>query len=77
MRALFLVQAIAEKENLLVNREDMESELAAIAERNKASVEEVNEYYKKNNLFDQMAIEILERKVRKFLRENAKVSVPS
>jgi trigger factor len=77
MRALFLVQAIAEKENLLVNREDMESELAAIAERNKASVDEVNEYYKKNNLFDQMAIEILERKVRKFLRENAKVSVPS
>jgi trigger factor len=77
MRALFLVQTIAEKESLLVTREDMEAELRAIAERNKASLEEVSEYYKKNNLFDQMAIEILERKVRKFLRENAKVAVPS
>jgi trigger factor len=77
MRALFLVQTIAEKEKLLVGREDMQSELATIAERNNASVEEVTEYYKKNNLFDQMAIEILERKVRKFVRENAKITEPS
>jgi trigger factor len=77
MRALFLVQAVAEKENLLVNKDDMQAELKTIAERNNASVDEVTEYYKKNNLFDQMAIEILERKVRKFLRENATVTVPS
>jgi trigger factor len=77
MRALFLIQAIAEKENLLVNRDDMQAELKSIAERNNSTVEEVTEYYKKNNLFDQMAIEILERKVRKFLRENAKVTQPS
>ena len=76
MRALFLVQTIAEKENLLVSREDMQKEVQAIAERNRATVEEVNEYYKKNNLYDQMAIEILERKVRTFLRENAHVTAP-
>jgi hypothetical protein len=35
-----------------------------IAARNNAKVEEVVDYYQKNNLFDQMAIEILERKVR-------------
>jgi trigger factor len=77
MRALFLIQAVAEKENLLVNREDMQAEVKSIAERNNSTLEEVSEYYKKNNLFDQMAIEILERKVRKFLRENAKVTEPS
>jgi trigger factor len=76
MRALFLIQTIAEKENLLVNREDMQAEIKSIAERNNSSLEEVNEYYKKNNLFDQMAIEILERKVRRFLRENARVTEP-
>lgn len=77
MRALFLVQTIGEKENLLVSRDDMQAELKAIAQRNDSTVEEVTEYYKKNNLFDQMALEILERKVRRFLRENAKVSVPA
>lgn len=76
LRALFLVQTIAEKENLLVTREDMKSELEAIAARNQASVEEVGEYYKKQNLYDQMAIEILERKVRRFLRENAQITEP-
>jgi trigger factor len=77
MRALFLVQTIGEKESLLVSRDDMQAELKAIAQRNDSTVEEVTEYYKKNNLFDQMALEILERKVRRFLRENAKVSVPA
>jgi trigger factor len=77
MRALFMVQTIGEKESLLVTRDDMQAELKAIAQRNESTVEEVTEYYKKNNLFDQMALEILERKVRRFLRENAKISVPA
>jgi trigger factor len=77
LKALFLVQTIAEKENLLVSREDLRGELAAIAARNGVSIEEVGEYYKKNNLFDQMAIEILERKVREFLRKNARIREPS
>jgi trigger factor len=76
LRALFLVQTIAEKENLLVSREDMRAELESIAKRNQATVEEVAEYYKKQNLYDQMAIEILERKVRRFLRENAQITEP-
>jgi FKBP-type peptidyl-prolyl cis-trans isomerase (trigger factor) len=77
LKALFLVQTIGEREKLLVTREDMEAELQAIATRNRAPIEEVREYYTKNKLFDQMAIEILERKVRGFLRENAKVTTPS
>lgn len=77
LRALFLMQAIAEKEKLLVSREDMERELHAIAARNQAPVEEVRKYYQEKRLFDAMAIEMLERKVRAFLRENAKISTPS
>jgi len=65
-----------EKENLLVSKEDMRAELDTIAARNNAAVEEVAEYYKKQNLFDQMAIEILERKVRRFLRESAQITEP-
>ncbi|MBI5362496.1 MAG: trigger factor [Planctomycetes bacterium] len=77
IRALFLMQVIGEKENLLVTREDMQAEVHSIAQRNNAKVEEVVEYYQKNNLLDQMAIEILERKVRRFLRENAKIKEPA
>ncbi|MFN0006284.1 MAG: trigger factor [Planctomycetota bacterium] len=76
LKALFLVQTIAEKENLLVTQADMKAELETIAARNNATMEEVAEYYKKQNLFDQMAIEILERKVRRFLRENATITEP-
>jgi trigger factor len=77
LRALFLVQTIGEKEKLLVTREDMENELQSIAQRNNAKLEEVRKYYQENRLFDQMAVEILERKVRRFLREKAKITTPS
>lgn len=77
VRTLFLMQAIAEKESLLVTREDMQAEVQSIAQRNQAKVEDVVKYYQDNNLLDQVAIEILERKVRRFLRENATIKEPS
>ena len=77
LKALMIVEAIAEKEELLVNDADLEAEIAQIAERNKATIEEVRKYYVENNMGQQMAIEILERKVRTFLRENAKIKQPS
>ncbi len=76
-RALFLMQAIAEAEKLLVSQDDMRAEVQSIAARNNAKQEEVVKYYQENGLFDQMAIELLERKVRRFLRENATVKVPT
>jgi trigger factor len=76
LRSLFLMQSIAEKEKLLVSREDMEAELQAIAVRNRASLEEVRKYYQEKRLTDAMAIELLERKVRAFLRTNAKITTP-
>ena len=77
LKALLIVETLAEKEELLVTREEMDAEFASIAERNQSTVEEVREYYGRNNLGQQMAIEILERKVRTFLREKAEVREPS
>ncbi len=57
--------------------EELDVELGAIAERNDAPIEEVRKYYVENNLNQQMAIEVLERKVRTFLRENAEIITPS
>lgn len=77
VRALFLMQAIAEAEKLLVSQDDMRNEIMSIAQRNQAKPQDVADHFQKNNLFDQLAIELLERKVRKFLRENASVTTPS
>ncbi|MEM6568770.1 MAG: trigger factor [Planctomycetota bacterium] len=77
LRALLVVETIGEKEELLVTNEDIDGELSRIAERNQSTLEEVREYYGQNNLGQQLAIEILERKVRRFLRENADIQAPS
>jgi trigger factor len=77
LRALLVVESLGDKEELLVTAEDIQTELGAIAERNGVSVEEVRKYYSENNLAQQMTVEILERKVRKFLRESAEVSIPA
>ncbi len=76
LKALLVVEAIGETEELLVNNDDMAQELTNIAQRNQTTVEEVQEYYSKNNLGQQLAIEILEKKVRRFLRENADIKAP-
>ncbi len=76
LKALLVVEAIGETEELLVNNDDMGVELGNIAQRNQTTVEEVQEYYSKNNLGQQLAIEILEKKVRRFLRENADIKAP-
>ncbi len=76
LKALLVVEAIGETEELLVNNDDMAQELTLIAQRNQSTVEEVQEYYTKNNLGQQLAIEILEKKVRRFLRENADIKSP-
>jgi trigger factor len=75
-KAFFLVSRIAEEEGVKVSDADMTGELAQIAQRNRASVEEVRDYYRENGLLDQVAIELLERKVRTLLRESANIAEP-
>jgi trigger factor len=77
IRAFFLVHALAEKEGVKVTQEDMVGELHRIAARNQATFEEVRDYYTKNNLVEQVGLELLERKVRRMLREHAQITQPS
>lgn len=71
LRALYLVEAIGEKAELRIGQDDLVAELRRIAQRNRASVEEVRDYYEKNGLFQQLAVELLERKVKRLLRERS------
>ncbi len=77
LKALLIVETLGEKEDLMITQEDIEGELTSIAARNQSTVEDVRKYYGENNLGQQMAIELLERKVRTFLRENAEVTTPA
>jgi trigger factor len=76
LKALLIVEAIGERESLLVTREDLESEVAQIAELNNATTDEVRRYYSQGEMGQQLVVEILERKVRRFLRENADIQKP-
>lgn len=76
VRALFLVGAVAEKEEIQVEEAEMIGELQAVAQRHGAKYEDVVEHYRQHGLFQQLQIELLERKVRAFLRENAKITEP-
>lgn len=71
LRAYFLVEKISTAENLEVKKSEMTEELRRIAMRNRATYEQVVEYYQQQNLMPQLGIEMMERKVRAFLRENA------
>ena len=75
-KGYFLIEAIAQKEGLNVTEEELLAELREIAVRNQASLEEVRDYYQEQNLFGQLAMEVVERKVRTFLRESAQISRP-
>ena len=75
-KAYFLIEAIAEAEKLQVGEAEVREELKSIAQRNRSSLEEVAKYYQEQQLFPQLAMEILERKVRTLLRESAQLKSP-
>jgi trigger factor len=77
LKALLVVEAIAEHEELLVTQAEMGAELERIAARNQATVEDVHKFYSEEGRGQQLSIELLERKVRKFLRENADIQSPA
>jgi trigger factor len=73
LRALFLVERIGEEEQLAVNQQDLVAELRQIALRNRAEFDEVRKYYEEQGLLQQLSVELLERKVRQLLREQAQL----
>jgi trigger factor len=74
VRLFFLLDAIARREAIQVGREDVDRELRGIAQQHGVGLEEVLKYYQEQNLMNDLQLGILERKVRDFLRENAKIT---
>ena len=73
VRMFFLIDEIAQAEKLFVTESDVESEIKKIAQANEATPAQVYEHLQKNNQLGELQMAIAERKVRDFLRENAKI----
>ncbi len=74
VRVFFLLEAIAAKQKIFVTEGDVDVELRNIAAQNKVSPEQAREHYQKNELMGDLRLSLMERKVREFLRENAKIT---
>ena len=73
LKAIYLMEEIARAKDLLIKEEDLLGEFKAIATRNGVDLAEVRKYYQEEGLLQQLALELLERKVRHFLRESADI----
>jgi len=56
-----------------VTENEIEAQLQAIADRNQTSLQEVKNYYEQQNLLSSLRLDLMEKKVRTFLRENAEI----
>ncbi len=77
LRAVYLIEEIARQKELKVTQEDISAEVSAIAERNGSQPAEVAKYYGEQGLLRQLGLELLERKVRRYLRASAAVRAPA
>lgn len=77
LKAVYLIEEIARTKELRVTQEDVTGEISAIAERNGTPVAEVAKYYRDEGLLRQLGLELLERKVRRYLRASAAVQLPA
>jgi trigger factor len=77
LRAVYLIEEIARAKELKVTAEDVTGEMHSIAERNGTTPEEVAKYYREQGLLRQLGLELLERKVRRYLRASAAIRAPA
>ncbi|MBZ0152385.1 MAG: trigger factor, partial [Planctomycetes bacterium] len=78
VRLFFLVEAVARQQKLFVTENDVEAELRQIAAANSGpeqqiTAEQVRTHLERENRLGELRLGLLERKVRDFLRENAKI----
>ncbi|MCA8957926.1 MAG: trigger factor [Planctomycetes bacterium] len=74
VRVFFLLDTIARREKIFVTEGDLDVELRNIAAANGVSAEQVRSYYQEHDMISDLRLAIMERKVREFLRNSAKIT---
>jgi trigger factor len=78
VRMFFLIDAIAQQQELTVEEAEVQAELEAIAQANSSPQQQVTaaqvfSHLQEQNRLGELQLSLLERKVREFLRENGRV----
>jgi trigger factor len=71
VKSTLLLNKIAEKESITVEENEIEERLKEIATQSARDLETVKETYEKNNLFEGLKNEILEKKTLEFIKDKA------
>lgn len=79
VRLFFLIEAVARQQKIFVTEGDVDGELKAIAAANSqdgqtVTAQMVRDHLEKQNQLGELRLALLERKVRDFLRANAKIA---
>jgi trigger factor len=74
VRAFFVLDKIAQDEKIFVTEGEVDVEFRNIGAANNASYEDAKKHYEDNKLVGDLRLSIMERKVRDFLRQNAKIT---
>jgi trigger factor len=79
VRLFFLIEAVARQHKIFVTESDLDAELRLIAQANsnedvQFTVEQARAFFEQQNRLGELRLSLLERKVRDFLRENAKIT---
>lgn len=73
IRLSFILEKIAQQENIQVNEEDSEKRIEAISQRSAKSKDEVRQYLDRHNLIPQLSAELRDKKTIEFLLREAKI----
>jgi trigger factor len=74
VRLFFLIEAVAREHKLFVTETDVDAEIRSLAQANDATPAQVREHLEKQRQLGDLRLSLLERKVRNFLRENARTA---
>jgi len=73
VKLFFLFEEIAKIENIVINEPEINKELETIAQKSPDSIEKIREYYKKQNLFEDLKYRIKEEKIYNLIKESSSI----
>ena len=74
VRIFFILEAVARQQKIFVTEGDVEEAIRGLAAQHNVTPDAVRKHYDENNLLGDLRLGILERRVRDFLRDNAKIT---
>jgi FKBP-type peptidyl-prolyl cis-trans isomerase (trigger factor) len=73
VKAFFILDKIAQDEKIYLQKEEIEKYIEDLAAQYKKTKDEIRDYLGKNNMLDEISINMRNKKVMEFLKKNAEI----